>query len=1405
VIKKSLFIACLSEVLTPDLLVLASNCPAPRYSATTLYIVSDTLSVPGETGYYDSRMNRNGLVVVGATTTTGREIFVASPRTIGGYARTTVADTQAGSLYTVLGNTSIDDRNNVAFMGTSGTPGIWQGSVTVNSGGAPVVGIINEVVKQSNSTLNTYSTLISGAGSGDRPPFVGFRARDSASPTPFVFNVYRATYDALNTVYNIQLVNAATNTDVTTVFSMDANNRGDFVVQGVQTLPDPPFTREAVAFVSPDNPAKNAVVSRSGDNLGGFTATGYSGASTLSSDGRRIVSIINIGGAQRTAVAYEGFSTAGPVSYVPHVMGNTSTSELLLITSTAINPDKKLAAWRSTLDGAAGDVIQVAGTDPTAGQPVIDVARTGQLLAGTGLASPVKTLALTSEAWSGGDRDELVFNAVLQDNTQAVVVARLVPDAIGQPPSLPGPAPIGAERQVNTTTAGDQKDPAVDMADDGSFVVTWASVLGSTSSILAQRYDATGTPQGSEIVAVSATAPDVVSEPDVAVNPFTGRFALTWKLSGQFSTSAQIRFFDEGGTALSAPALVVGGHPQTTTGPSIAASANRYAVTSCTTSGPEVFVFLRLYDDDGATLSFPFPVNTQPAAVGVKPNVTIDGSDVTTVGWLNVDGQGVLRQVDAAGAALGPAETLVTDQPLSGGPRIAANSAGELVCTYYVTGLTPIPLEVVHIDDEGKRTHDAVQLNDTATDPSSRHSVAIDDQGAAAGVWLGSCAADIRANWIDGDGTRSAGEYALTDARPGQRGPPDVAMNGSGRAAVVYRTDGQDGDAGGIYTLVIDPQRAILGGEFLVNTDTTGDQNQPALAASDAGDLVVSYITSSSTPPVQVMYRRIADDGAALSSELTVNTTEGTNTDPAVARNAAGLTNVVWQNNADSVWSRYFDGSDVALGAIFQVNQTPTGKASRPANVVLSNGDAWFAWDRATSPTIVGRKFNAAGLALTEEIPINATFAGSSVGMDGSESEQRIAVCWGDGNVYCRVLDLNGLPVTFEFQVNATTAGVQGNPVVAAKPGGFVVAFTSAQQDGDILSRCFDYTGMAMGPEVQVNTYSPGLQAEPTIVADADGNYVIGWTSFSQDGSVAGVYAQWFNADGSRQGNEFRLNSTAAGGQYQPALALTASRRLAAVWTSSGQDGDGDGVYGRIFSNAPPDGDRDDVPDGCDLCPNNVSDAPVKADGCPLSRQFGDVDGDGDVDGVDLDAFVRCALESGPAVPTEHWNCGRFDSDLDGDIDQIDFGSFQDCTGRRMDTADPLLPPSCGPAALACCLPDGTCQVLSWFECQFMHFGQFHSPSGTSCEAVICPSAEIRACCLPNGTCVERFPALCQALGGTVSPHAACAAVVCPVQPPEACCFITDGRCENLRGDVCVQRGGIPRGAGSVCETTECP
>ena len=90
---------------------------------------------------------------------------------------------------------------------------------------------------------------------------------------------------------------------------------------------------------------------------------------------------------------------------------------------------------------------------------------------------------------------------------------------------------IGGEFIVNTSTAGDQGEPAITALSNGGFVVTWNDASGTggdtTRSVKAQLYDAGGQRVGGEFLVNTLTTGD---QDEVSVASLAGGgFVATWQ------------------------------------------------------------------------------------------------------------------------------------------------------------------------------------------------------------------------------------------------------------------------------------------------------------------------------------------------------------------------------------------------------------------------------------------------------------------------------------------------------------------------------------------------------------------------------------------------------------------------------------------------------------------------------------------------------------------------------------------------------------------------------------------------------------------------------------------------------------------------------------------------------------
>jgi hypothetical protein len=168
-------------------------------------------------------------------------------------------------------------------------------------------------------------------------------------------------------------------------------------------------------------------------------------------------------------------------------------------------------------------------------------------------------------------------------------------------------------------------------------------------------------------------------------------------------------------------------------------------------------------------------------------------------------------------------------------------------------------------------------------------------------------------------------------------------------------------------------------------------------------------------------------------------------------------------------------------------------------------------------------------------------------------------------------------PLGGEMQVNSFTTGPQHNTAVAMDPdGNFVVVWGAAEGDGDnygIFARRFNAAGVPQGDQVRVNTYTTDYQNAPAVAIDADGDFVVAWNSYGQDqgggGKYAGgVYFQRYNAAGVPQGVETRANTYTTDNQGDASVAIAPNGDFVITWLSFGQDGAGFGIYGQRYNAA---------------------------------------------------------------------------------------------------------------------------------------------------------------------------------------------------------------------------------------------
>ena len=215
--------------------------------------------------------------------------------------------------------------------------------------------------------------------------------------------------------------------------------------------------------------------------------------------------------------------------------------------------------------------------------------------------------------------------------------------------------PLGGEFRVNTHTTSNQGYPAVAMDAEGDFVVAWDS--DDQAGIYAQRYDASGAPQGGEFRVNTYTA---VSQATIATDA-DGDFVVAWNSFGQDGY-----FYGVYAQRYNSAGVPQGGEFRVNTyttrhqySPSAAMDAAGNFVVTWTSheqDGSSWGIYAQRYDASGAPQGAEFRVNTHTTNAQEYGTVAMDATGDFVVTWMGqgANGSGTYAQrYDAAGVARG--------------------------------------------------------------------------------------------------------------------------------------------------------------------------------------------------------------------------------------------------------------------------------------------------------------------------------------------------------------------------------------------------------------------------------------------------------------------------------------------------------------------------------------------------------------------------------------------------------------------------------------------------------------------------------------------------------------------------------------------------------------------------------
>lgn len=444
----------------------------------------------------------------------------------------------------------------------------------------------------------------------------------------------------------------------------------------------------------------------------------------------------------------------------------------------------------------------------------------------------------------------------------------------------------------------------------------------------------------------------------------------------------------------------------------------------------------------------------------------------------------------------------------------------------------------------------------------------------------------IYARLYDGQGHELTPEFRVNTHYNGPQTEPDITALAGGGFVITWTdfwplTPTPDDDSGtAVRGQMFSAAGAKVGGEFLVNTQTTGDQSGSAVSSLAGGGFVVTWVDGSGDPDpdtVGVKAQIYSAAGAKVGGEIIVpELARGDQVLPDVVGLPGGGFVAVWADNGHKsgdpsefgIFARIFDASGAPTTGEFVVNTAAYLYQFAPQVSALAGGGFVVTWydesgvDDGHGIDVKAQVFDGSGARVGTEILVNTP-------QDGEQNWPSVTglpdggflIAWTDNTgvagdndfdgVVAQQFDAAGGKVGGVFEINQNTAGEERQPALITLASGDVVA---VWEDNSAHDNAFEIKTRLLSPQhpafqavgaaAVANSVTAGVQGAPQITGLAGGGYVVTWqsdaTGSGGDGSGAAVKAQVFDASGAKAGAEFVVEKHTAGDQVAPQVTALA-------------------------------------------------------------------------------------------------------------------------------------------------------------------------------------------------------------------------------------------------------------------------
>jgi hypothetical protein len=376
--------------------------------------------------------------------------------------------------------------------------------------------------------------------------------------------------------------------------------------------------------------------------------------------------------------------------------------------------------------------------------------------------------------------------------------------------------------------------------------------------------------------------------------------------------------------------------------------------------------------------------------------------------------------------------------------------------------------------------------------------------------------------------------------------------------------------------------------EYPIAGSLPGDQVHPHLSINTSGGYIVWEDNVTDGYGLGISAVRLDSSFSSAFAPFRVNAiAAGDQERPQVALLNNGGAAFVWQGGqrgSQHIYARFLSSASTWIGTNdLRVDSGAVQSQINPVITSLANGNvvvAWGSFNQAGSNSlqdVYAQLLSPSGAKLGPEFLVNQfTAYNQRTPAVAGLSDGRFIVTWISEqqrtdlavDVYARIFNADGTPAGNEFLVDTTTNVCADPSVTAGSAGAYVIAWDqkdlAVKTNGwDVFARAYSAAGVG-SPVQTVNTFIFGDQYAPRVAA-LPGGYLIVWTSMGQDGSWEGVFGRYLDVTGALSDGEFQINTTTASRQMHPLVASDASGRFLSAWTSFTGVQNGMDLYAQRF------------------------------------------------------------------------------------------------------------------------------------------------------------------------------------------------------------------------------------------------